>query len=163
MLTVGRIRLDWMRPFRVMSFLPQYFASSLNVLSFPRIAQVFASTGRVIRASSIKRAIFHNFEDFCEQLTELFTILTLFVKSDMQIFHVASDVDVWDHLLKWISCHDVSLEISYIIFYPDQSSSMPLAFPILHLIPLSLAIKFLFTLVKRIRIYVMLNPVVFKD
>ena len=70
-----------MRPFRVMGFLPQYFASSLNLLSFPRIAQVFDSTRRVIRASSIKRAIFHNFEDYCEQFTELFTILTLFAKS----------------------------------------------------------------------------------
>ena len=57
---------------------------------------------------------------------------------------------------------DVILEISHIIFYPDQSGSMYLAFPILHLIPLSLAIEFLFALVKRIGIYVMLNPVVFK-
>ena len=75
--------------------------------------------------------IFHNFEYFCEQFTELFTILKPFVKkSDMQFF------------LCWSTCSNkfpVSQffsDVSHIIFYPDQSGSMSLAFPI----PLSLAI-----------------------
>ena len=43
---------------------------------------------------------------------------------------------------------DVSLEISYIIFYPDQRGSMSFTFSILHLAPPSLAIEFPVTLVK---------------
>ena len=72
------IQLDWRKLFRVTGFQPQLTSPLLsNLWSFPRIVQVFDSTGRAIRASWIKLAIFHNFEDFCEQFTETFAKTSL--------------------------------------------------------------------------------------